>query len=57
MTIEDEISLEYEETVTLMFIPDVSNIMSIADTIREFIRDKTTISIIDNDRKRCSCQI
>lgn len=52
MAVDDEVSLEYEETITVTFHSDIHNLADIGDLIQEFVRDETTVTIIDIDRKR-----
>ena len=47
----DEVTLEYDDTVILRYLPGIDNfVQQVADS-GEFIRDTTTVNIIDNDRK------
>ena len=48
-TNSDTITLEYDDRVRLMFTPDSSALL---DGVGEYIRDSTTVNIIDND---CTC--
>ena len=50
-TQEDEIALEYEDRVLLIFTPYISNLESVVEGYGEYIRDTATINIIDDDRK------
>lgn len=53
-TTNDMITLEYEDTVTLRFTPSLPNFIQLVEDGGEFIRDTTTVNIIDNDRKYSS---
>ena len=48
-TNSDTITLEYDDRVRLMFTPDSSALL---DGVGEYIRDSTTVNIIEND---CTC--
>ena len=48
-TNSDTITLEYDDRVRLMFTPDSSALL---DGVGEYIRDSTTVNIIDKD---CTC--
>ena len=48
-TNSDTITLEYDDRVRLRFTPDSSALL---DGVGEYIRDSTTVNIIDND---CTC--
>ena len=50
-TIDDDITLEYEDTIRLTFTPVVSNLREQLEAGGEFIRDTTSVVIIDNDGK------
>ena len=50
-TQEDQIALEYEDTVLLRFTPYISNLEGVVEGYGEYIRSTATISIIDDDRK------
>ena len=50
-TTNDEITLEYDDTVILRFTPDNPLLISGAESDREYIRDMATVNIIDNDSK------
>ena len=51
ITIDDDIALEYDDTVTLQFNPqDPQKILQLK-AAGEFIRDTAVLNIIDNDRK------
>ena len=49
----DDISLEYNDTVILIFTPGSLSIHVIQElkAAGEYIRNTTTVNIIDNDRK------
>ena len=50
-TTNDEITLEYNDTVTLEYVPDIPDFVQQVEFRGEFIRNTTTVYIIDNDRK------
>ena len=50
-TINDEITLEYDDTVILRFTPDSPLLIPGVESEGEFIRDTATVHIIDNDSK------
>ena len=51
LTFDDDITLEYDDTVTLTFTSDDPGLISSLETAGEYIRDTTTVNIIDNDCK------
>ena len=51
-TANDEITLEYDDRVLLMFTPDNPVLISGLEWVGEYIRDTATVHIIDND---CKC--
>ena len=50
-TRNDDITLEYDDTVLLVFTPEVSTLPEFYESKGEYIRDNAIIHIIDNDRK------
>ena len=50
-TRNDAVTLEYDDTVLLVFSPDESDLIQIYEDEGEYIRDIVTVHIIDNDRK------
>ena len=52
-TTNDEVTLEYEDTVILRFTPQISalDLVKSVEGAGEYIRDTSTVFIIDNDRK------
>ena len=50
-TTNDEITLEYDDTVILTFTPDNPHLLFGIERDGEYIRDTATVSIIDNDSK------
>ena len=50
-TINDAITLEYEDSVILRFNPASPLLIPGVEGVGEFIRDTATVNIIDNDRK------
>ena len=50
-TTNDEITLEYDDRISLNFSPDDANIITFVENAGEYIRDKARVNIIDNDGK------
>ena len=50
-TTNDEVTLEYNDTVILRFTPDSDRLISGVESRGGFIRDTATVHIIDNDSK------
>ena len=50
-TTNDEVTLEYNDTVILRFTPQMSDLVPSVEGMGEYIRDTATVNIIDNDRK------
>ena len=50
-TAYDEITLEYDDRVLLMFTPDNTVLIPALEGVGEYIRDTATVHIIDNDCK------
>ena len=50
-TRNDAVTLEYDDTVILVFSPDVSDLIEFYESEGEYIRDNVVIHILDNDRK------
>ena len=50
-TVNDEVTLEYEDRVLLSFTPAQANLTESLAASFEYIRDTAIINIIDNDRK------
>ena len=51
-TRNDDITLEYDDSVLLVFTPEISTLTDVYDSEGEFIRDNAIVHIIDNDRKQ-----
>ena len=51
-TANDEVTLEYDDRVLLMFTPDNSGLIAALEGYGEYIRDTATVNIIDRD---CKC--
>ena len=51
-TRNDDITLEYDDTVLLVFTPEISTLTNFYEREGEYIRDKAIVHIIDNDRKQ-----
>ena len=49
-TRNDEITLEYNDSVILMFTPDNDTLIPGIEDVGEYVRNTTTVIIIDNDR-------
>ena len=50
-TRNDDITLEYDDTVILVFTPDEDDLIEFYEEEGEYIRDSVVVHIIDNDRK------
>ena len=50
-TRNDDITLEYDDTVILVFTPDEEDIIDFYEEEGEHIRDSVVVYIVDNDRK------
>ena len=50
-TRNDDITLEYDDTVILVFTPDDDNLIAEYEAAGEYIRDRAVVRIVDNDRK------
>ena len=52
-SVDDDITLEYNDTVILKFIvdPDFADLIQEFEAAGEYIRDTATVDIIDNDRE------
>ena len=50
-TTDDEVTLEYDDTVILRFNPDIPAFIPVVESRGEFIRDIAVVNIIDNDSK------
>ena len=50
-TRNDDITLEYNDTVILIFTPDEDDFIQSYEAAGEYIRDSVVVRIIDNDRK------
>ena len=50
-TSNDQITLEYDDRVLLVFTPDNPGLISGVEGIGEYIRDTAIVNIIDNDSK------
>ena len=51
-TSNDQITLEYDDRVLLVFTPDNPGLIPGVEGIGEYIRDTAIVNIIDNDSKR-----
>ena len=51
-TRNDDITLEYDDTILLLFIPENSSLIEFYESEGEYIRDNVTVHIIDDDRKQ-----
>ena len=47
----DIVTLEYDDTVLLVFSPNESDLIQIYEIEGEYIRDNVVVNIVDNDRK------
>ena len=50
-TTNDEITLEYDDTIILRFVAQREGFVQTVQNAGEFIRDFAIVNIIDNDRK------
>ena len=50
-TRNDDITLEYDDTVILVFTPDEDDLIEFYEGEGEYIRDSVTVYILDTDRK------
>ena len=50
-TTNDEVTLEYNDTVILRFTPGSDRLIPGVESFGEFIRDTATVNIVDNDSK------
>ena len=50
-TRNDDITLEYDDTVILVFTPEDDNLIADYEAAGEYIRDRAVVRIVDNDRK------
>ena len=51
-TINDDITLEYDDTVILEFTPDEDDLIEFYEGEGEYIRDSVVVHIDDKDRKQ-----
>ena len=49
-TRNDDITLEYDDSVLLCFTPDEDDLIEFYEEEGEYIRNRVTVHIIDNDR-------
>ena len=50
-TRNDNITLEYNDTVLLLFTPEESDLIMLYESYGEYIRESMNVHIVDNDRK------
>ena len=50
-TLDDDVTLEYDDRVQLMFIPDIPDLVSFLQSFGEYTRVTAVVNIIDNDRE------
>ena len=50
-TRNDDITLEYDDSVILVFIPDEDDLIEIYEGEGEYIRATAVVNIVDNDRE------
>ena len=50
-TRNDDITLEYDDTVILVFTPEEDDLIEFYEGEEEYIRDSAIIHIVDGDRK------
>ena len=51
-TRNDAVTLEYDDTVLLLFSPDEDDLIEFYEEYGEYIRNSVVVRIIDNDRKQ-----
>ena len=51
-TTNDDITLEYDDSIILVFIPDDPALIPGLEAAGEYIRDTATVNIIDDDQGR-----
>ena len=54
LTLNDSITLEYDDKIILTFTPDDPDLISDIESRGEYIRHNATVQIIDNDSKNGS---
>ena len=47
----DEVTLEYDDTVILRFMPQMLDLFEGVESLGEYVRHTSTVNIIDNDCK------
>ena len=52
-TANDVITLEYDDSITLMFVPGNPFLLPGLEDIGQYIRNVSLVNIIDNDSKIC----
>jgi hypothetical protein len=50
LTVDDGITLEYDDSVILTYTPQTTNLTDLIASAGEFVRDNATLIITDNDR-------
>ena len=50
-TRNDDIALEYDDAVLLIFTPNEDDLIDMYEEEGEYIRDSVVVRIVDNDRK------
>ena len=50
-TRNDAVTLEYDDTVLLIFTPDENDLIEFYEGAGEYIRNSVVVRIVDNDRK------
>ena len=50
-TRNDNITLEYNDTVLLLFTPEESDLIELYESNGEYIRESLNVHIVDDDRK------
>ena len=50
-TSNDQIGLEYDDRVLLVFTPDNPGLIPVVEGVGEYIRDTAIVNIIDNESK------
>ena len=50
-TRNDQITLEYDDRVQLVFTPSYPDLIPVVEDVGEYIRDTAIVNIIDNDSR------
>ena len=50
-TANDEVTLEYDDRVRMVFNPTAANLITALEAVGEYVRNTAIVNIIDNDCK------